>query len=100
VPPDPGLLHVDHHTRLVHLRRDVERAAPGHRVERVLDDVGECARDQRAIDEHDRQRRGDVVVDVDPAGEPGAVRLDDVVDQLHGIGGGGAGGGGGGAKGG
>ena len=40
-------------------------------------------RDQRAVDEHRRQGSGDPVDDLDPAGEAGPVRIDDVGDELR-----------------
>ena len=55
---------------------DRQRARPGHGMQRVLDDVGERARDERAIDEHRRQRRWDVDVEPDAvaAGRRGTAR--------------------------
>ena len=88
VHAETGVLDPDRRRRRPR-RREVRRRRPpaGHRVQRVLDDVRQGAGDERAIDEDRRQRRADLVLSIcDAPFEPDAVRFDDVVDQLHGIG--------------
>ena len=67
---------------VVDRRVDDERPLARHGVQGVFDDVRQARRDQRPVDQHRRQRRGDLVVDLDPAGEAGAVRVDDIGDEL------------------
>ena len=78
-----GVAHAQRDEVRVGGRVEGEHALTGHRVERVLDDVGEAARDERAIHEDGRQRRGDPVDDLDAAGQPGPVGIDHGRDQLR-----------------
>ena len=52
-------------------------------MQRVLDDVGERAGDEGAIDEHARERTPSTSLrNLDAAGEAGAVRIDDLGDEF------------------
>jgi len=59
------------------------REPPGawHRVQSVLDHVGQRPRKERPVNRHRGQAGIGLHVDGDPIREPGAVRLDDLLDQ-------------------